>query len=565
MKGHRRKKTWHRGTACLWTLGLLAVGCASPLPPTGGPPDKTPPVIAKTEPVAGAVLVTAEKVRIEFSEYIEEASFVRAFSITPEFDQPPKIHWKGKRVDLSFHEAFRANTTYVLTLDNNLRDLHGVALRKPLTLAFSTGSEINKGRLSGRVLAPGHGNGLPGMDVYAYAVEDSLPPDSLPARPDYRTQTDENGHFLFEYMSEEPFFVIALRDRNRNRMPDPNEAYAVPPRPAFRPAIAVSNDDSLRWIATTRDTIPPVLRQVQPRSNRRFALRFSEPVHLARTDTSGWILRDSTTARRQPIGAVYSPTLMPQQVMVLTDSLPPVVHSIYFAAIEDSSGNPAVPSTRSFAPSPAPDTLRLRFIGFLPDTLTAAPDGVFPLRLGARSGVRFNEPIPDEQFSDVVSVTDTLGRALPYSRRTTDGVSYQFQIDSPMPGVVKVDVNGNQLGQADTVYTRRYHPLTKDETGELSGIVDPVVPGLRVELFAEDGPIEIQSITPDSTGHFVFRDLPGGGRYRFRAFIDRNKNGRWDGGFIVPYRPAEPLGWSGELPPVRARWESVAEDTLRVR
>ena len=213
-------------------LALLA-GCADPRLPTGGPPDKTPPVLETTIPEAETVNFTDTSVRLTFSEYVDQASFNRAFSMTPEPEGRLRFKWRKRRVEIRFPEALRENTTYVLTLDNNLRDARGVSLTRPITFAFSTGPVINKGRLSGRVLEPRQGNGAAGFEVFAYAVTDAAPLDSLPERPAYRTQTGDDGRFDFSFLNEQPYFVVALQDRNRNLRPDANEPFAVPPHPAI--------------------------------------------------------------------------------------------------------------------------------------------------------------------------------------------------------------------------------------------------------------------------------------------------------------------------------------------
>ena len=563
-------ETGGRGRALRCVAALLALAaCASPLPPTGGPPDRTPPAVVSTVPPAGAVNVRAEKIEITFSEYVDQGSFARAFTLTPDFERLPEFAWHGKRVEVVFPGPLRENTTYILTLDNNLRDLHGVTLREPITFAFSTGPEINRGRLAGRVLEPWRGEGAPGLDVYAFPAPGGAAPDSLPGRPAYRTQTGEDGGFRFEYMSEEPFFVIALRDRNRNRRPDVAEAFAVPPRPVLSPdTVASGAGDERRWLVTVRDTIPPELRQVRARSSRRLALRFSEAVRLARTDTAGWVLRDSVTGARPAVRAVYMVPEDPRQVLVLTDSLAARTHTIRVAAVVDSSGNAVRGGAMRFTPVAEPDTFRLRFRGFDPDTLGAPPDGI-PLPPPLRPAVRFNEPVDSARFHAVVAVRDTTGRPLAFTRDTEDGVTYRLAPE-PWPGApFDVTIDGRALTGADTVFTRRFRRMGPDELGELSGYVaaEDTTGALVVELFeAEGNPrTAFRTARPDATGFFVFRELPGGGQYRLRAFLDRNGNGRWDGGFLLPYTPAEPIGWGGDLPPVRARWETVADDTLRVR
>jgi hypothetical protein len=70
-----------------------------------------------------------------------------------------------------------------------------------------------------------------------------------------------------------------------------------------------------------------------------------------------------------------------------------------------------------------------------------------------------------------------------------------------------------------------------------------------------------RAVAPGST--FVFGALPEG-TFRFRAFHDRNGNGRWDGGLIRPHVPAEPMTWSESTTNSRPRWTNVIPAPLRV-
>src|SRR5690606_24045438 len=132
---------------------LLIAGCANPVPPTGGPADSTPPEIRTSMPADQATRVSANDLRIEFSEYVDQASFARAFSITPAFAEPVDISWRGRTVTIRFPEPLRPNTTYIVQIDTNLRDAHGVSVRNPISIAFSTGEQIDQGTLSGRVVS----------------------------------------------------------------------------------------------------------------------------------------------------------------------------------------------------------------------------------------------------------------------------------------------------------------------------------------------------------------------------------------------------------------------------
>lgn len=529
----------------LLAFAALAAGCAQPVAPSGGPQDTTPPALEAAEPAADAVNVRAGRLVLTFSEGVDEASVRRAFSISPGWETPPEVIVRGRRVEVRFPDSLRANTTYVVTLDTNLRDLRSVALRAPLTLAFATGPELDRGRIAGRVLDPMTGRGTTGLDVFAYRLDAdaSAPPDPTSEAPDYRTQTDAQGAFSLDYLRPGPFFLAAVADANRNRRADAGEAFAVPPAPATTAAEADSARGPLRLFETRLDTIPPRPIRVRTQSARRLAVRFDEPIVL-RDRLDLWTLTDSTSGADTPVLRTY-PDTDPQQLVLVTDSLPARPHRLVLgrpAAVTDSVGNAARPDPLTFTPSAEPDTVRARFLGFLPES----PEE----RVRADSaGVRFNAP-PDSAWLARVAVTDTLGNALPSPLTTRDGLRFWVEPEGFAPYRLAVRT-------PDSTYARTVEPLTADERGEIAGVVR-----------AEGGPVIVEVVAgrarhrvrADSTGAFVVTGLSEG-EVRLRAWIDRNENGRWDGGRLAPYAPPEPLVFLDAPQRIRPRWETVV-DTL---
>lgn len=548
-------------------LLLFLAACAVPQPPQGGPQDQTPPAFVTTEPVAGAVNVVTRTLHLTFSEYVDQGSFQRAFSLTPEPERPPTFRWKGRRVAVQFQDSLRVNTTYILTLDTGLRDAHGVSLREPLTLAFSTGPTINRGQLAGQVLDAATGRGLAGVEVFAYLALDSLPPATLPERPDYRTQTDASGQFHLSYLAEAPFFVLAVQDRNRNRRPDAGEGVAVPPLPVLQAdtARAVA---TLRWLVAVQDTIPPMLRQVQALSSRRLALRFDDPVRLATVVPDGWLLEDSVAGQPVPVRALYTLSEGPREVYALTDSLRAGIHHLTPAGIVDSSGNRLAATTARFTVSATADTMRLRFQRFLPDPVPGQPLSDRVLLAPADAlGVRFNQAVDPELLRQVVAVEDSLGQTLTFTPRTDDGSGYWLDPVPPLAAgqVVRLHVRNRALGLNDTTFTQTYERRTARQLGELSGVVAaPEAGPVVVELYTTPARRLLHTATLEQAGRFVFRELPEG-TYRLRTYLDRNASTRWDGGRLTPWQAAEPLAWSADTLRVRPRWENTLPDTLRIR
>ena len=603
----------------LLALFLLAMaGCANPVPPSGGPRDTTPPSIAQSRPENGAVNVERSSVSIVFSEYVERASFAEGLSVTPRFEEPLEFDWSGRAVTVQFPEPLRENTTYILTLDTNVRDVRGVSLDAPLQIAFSTGPTINDGRIAGVVRAAATGQTAEGVDVFAYLLPDTTAArarlNSLPSRPAYRTQTGQDGRFQFDYLREQDYYVIALRDNNRDRRPNAAEAFAPPPQPALR-ADSSGTEPEAPWIVTALDTIPPRVLRPRSLSAQRLRLQLSEPVRLLDRTAARWSLRDSARQASVAIDAVYQTSDAPSAVFLQTAPQRPAVHRLRIAegVLADTSGNALQPDTVRFTPAQvaaettaeSADTLRTRFLAFLPENMEPDTLGIYTLWPREQPGVRLNAPLDSAQLQTALAVTDTAGQPLGHAVQSADGTALRLQLDPPLPpgATARLGLRPGAFANLDSLTTRTFRRIGTRQLGTLSGFVrvadapadrpvdsitvsnansavdsladaasnsitgytsDSTAAPIVVEVYRTGSSrFAVQRTTADPTGQFSFPDLPEG-TFRFRAFLDRNRNGRWDGGQLVPYRPPEPLTWSPGTLDNRPRWDNVLDDTLRV-
>jgi hypothetical protein len=467
-------------------------------------------------------------VNIQFSEYVERSSLREALSVTPRPEERLEFEWDQRSVEITFPQRFRDSTTYLLIIDKALQDVHNVALEQPITLAFSTGAQIDEGTLAGRVVGSRRGQGREGMDVYAYParVADSA---RLPQRPLYRTQTGPEGQFRFSYLREEArYYVVALRDQNRNRRPDPLELFAAPPhlalparppaeapasgdsldprpaeaeapprnRRATRPTASPSRADSARaapWIAEREDPVPPRLTRALPRSRGRVALRFSEPIRLQERAPGRFVLTDTTTGRTVAVRRVYRQPGQQQRLTLRTTPMRPGAG--YRARLSerggppvltDTSGNaPERPATASFMAGEQPDTLGLRFRGFTrkgptrkgPALPVSEEGSALALAPGQSAAVTFNRPLPDDSAATrrLLSARDTTtGSALRYRLGTRDGTTYRLRFAPPLDSgqVARLRVDARRLRPpTDTTYIRLVRRLSPEALGAVSGAV----------------------------------------------------------------------------------------------
>ena len=630
----------------------MLTACANPVPPSGGPRDETPPRLVRSLPPSDSVNVASStrRIRLEFSEYVQRGSLPRALSLTPAFEEPLRFDWDGRAVDIELPETLRDSTTYIVNLGTDLQDTRGVSLSEPIAIAFSTGPRINQGRIAGRVVEPMRGRPQQGVNIYAYAADSEAAPDSLPDRPAYRTQTGEDGTFAFDYLREQRYTVVALRDNNRNRRLDRGEPFAAPPRATFS-ADSAGTRVPVPWLLASTDTTAPSAQRARPITRQRVAVRFSEPIRLASRSPRRWLLRDTTRGTDVPVGTVYRSPDASAEVVLQTGAMQTTGHrlAIGTGAVTDTLGNVLAADTVRFEGLSLPDTLQTRFAGFGPPRLEPDSVGQLPLLPDVVPTVAFNQGPDAATVREAVSMQDTLGNRRSISLSSRDGVTFQVRPDTSLPPghVTEVIVDGQALRGADTTYVQRYRHVTADQLGELEGrvvLADTSVasmgtatrrerpaapsaidtsaadtpaadtltadtltadtlgtdrppadtthtdtthtdttttdttqapdappdslrptPAVVVELRADQSPIPVAPdslvTVPDSA--FVFGELPEGS-YRFRAFVDRNENGRWDPGSLLPYRPPEPITWSASPVDSRKRWTTVLPAPLRI-
>lgn len=199
----------------LWMVTFSS--CANQQPPSGGEDDKTPPKIVKMSPANNSVMFTGNSIRFFFDEYVNRRSFEEAFKISPLPKGRPKFDWGSTDVEVIFEEGLEKNKTYSVVITKDFKDVNGSnQLSAPINFAFSTGSKIDKGSISGKIFA----ESLDRMLVVCYLLnsqnENFVKPDTL--KPDYVTQPDETGNYTLLNLAEGKYRLYAFNDDDRNSL-----------------------------------------------------------------------------------------------------------------------------------------------------------------------------------------------------------------------------------------------------------------------------------------------------------------------------------------------------------
>ncbi len=198
----------------LMLLLLLASGCASDRPPSGGPADTTPLKVLFSDPAPSAVNVTSNRIRLTFNHDITVRQLLNALVISPPISDYD-LAVDGKSVEISGFKSLEQNKTYIITIDKNLRNYRGNSFQRPYTMAFSTGAVIDNGIISGKVINADYSpasNAL--LLAFAERPETRNTGSLLQREPDYLIQAEKSGTFSFRNIASGSYRIVAVNDRN---------------------------------------------------------------------------------------------------------------------------------------------------------------------------------------------------------------------------------------------------------------------------------------------------------------------------------------------------------------
>jgi uncharacterized protein (DUF2141 family) len=491
-------------------LAWMLASCATPIAPTGGEADRTPPELIRSVPSDGSVGFTDTRIELLFNKYIDLQSFRTSLRFEPNLNIQYKISWKGTKARITLEEPLPPNTTVVLVLEKGLRDVRGNQIPAAIRLAYSSGDRIDNGALQVRLAHPETGKRVDLVDVFLYRGDTRL---DEPAT--YTSQSDTGGTVIFKNLPADTFRIVAVADVNRNRILDlPREAGF----PFRDEQIVVMQDSTLQlggWFVARTDTVQPVLEGMGLMSPDRLRLRFSK-----RVDRGS--LRIASAIDTLQLQALH-PEPQDRSVWFYHAERPLSVgqrYSPFSVDISDSLGNRSTWDDIALDAEVLPDTIRTRFLGMIP-TGSVNPDQTWQMVFNRVSDFRMVmdslSVIADRQSFDSIRVTTELNRIL-ISPITVwpEGVTLTASLLDPISGVY----------QRPIIRVNR----TADRGDLLVSLPDSTTKHI-VTLHTAQG-VLVRSL--EGTDVVMFNDVPIGS-YVVSAYVDRNDNQRFDTGTVVPF------------------------------
>lgn len=196
--------------AMAWMLGNS--GCASVVPPSGGPRDSLAPQVAHVEPANETKFFKDKRITFSFNEYVDLDNVYKNLIISPLPKVFPDVQRKLKTVVVKLKDSLQPNTTYVFNFTNVVKDVNEGNKVKDLLYVVSTGAYFDSLQLSGNVRMANNGKPDSTISVMLHTNMD----DSAVAkeRPRYVAHVDSSGNFLFRYLAPGTYRVYALKDES---------------------------------------------------------------------------------------------------------------------------------------------------------------------------------------------------------------------------------------------------------------------------------------------------------------------------------------------------------------
>ncbi len=189
--------------------------------PSGGPKDTIPPYIVDIRPLPGATSFPLEKGKIvfEFNEYVVIKTATDIF-LSPPLEKKPKSRIVGKKLEITFENELKPNTTYTLNLNSAIADNNEGNMFPGFTYVFSTGDQIDSMFVTGTVLDCNTLSPIKGATVLLY--KDHSDSALFLHRPYAAGRTDDWGFFSLPFIQDTLYRMYAIKDVGEDNIYNPD-------------------------------------------------------------------------------------------------------------------------------------------------------------------------------------------------------------------------------------------------------------------------------------------------------------------------------------------------------
>lgn len=529
---------------------VAIISCAHQISPSGGPDDKTSPTVTSSVPQTEAVNVPVKShIILNFSEWLSSKSD-RGVSIYPPLKV--KLIVDRNRLEIIPVTAFADSTTYHISINTLLQDLHNNPILFPISLTFSTGNTLDSGIISGCIIDPSKKALQPKVALFK---KEHIKTDSgFTITPDYLLQTDSSGNFEFLHVKKSNFFVVGFLDLNSDNLIQPGTEQ-----------VFITTDSLIAISATTKpvilfpaiyDTIRPALISAKAISSTILSGQWVTPLDLKNGFTYPQCSVERVDSVSTPIQGNYIP-LPNRNVFTLLLKSPLKIAPYRLIYTFNMFNNTNFSDTITFNGVTTGDTTKPVLQSWTPNSGTTDLDP--EIKLIWSKPVTINVPL---QFTDSTGDTIVVKATSGYTDTSILSLQRHFHPDSKYRLVLLKNMGNDFTGNSLKI---------RDSTDTVNVIQLQTINGDSLAISMKGGATCLDNnshrkwlfqllgrnttyLTTDKSGQFEFDSIPSG-KGLIYYFEDLNENNKPDQGRLSPWIPPEPYFAAPDTVEARARWE----------
>ena len=522
---------------------ILAVlsSCAIQQPPTGGPPDKTPPVITETFPKNQTLNFKRDYVQFRFSKYMNKSSVIENMFVSP--NKQTDYDWSGKDLEISFKEPMDSNTTYSITLGTDYTDLKGNKPETSYSLIFSTGSKIDSGSIKGVLM----NKKSEGVYIFAYNLE-GINPDTLDPRhtkANYKTQVGSRSTFEIVALKPGRYRLLAINDVYKDGLYD--EGIDDFGTTLSDPVVGIMPVEDIRLkTGPANEAKGPALYTAEAVSANHLILEFSKSLDTSTVNKNNFRIDDSVSSRKIDIKSAFLSNGFASKVDIYTQQQldTSIKWKIYCnndntTGIRDSSGNAIVDTNSSarFAGNSEIEKFSTKM------TNASIKDSSLNVSVTGIIDLIFSNTVENLFDNSNVSMKQSAGNE-----------SIQFKLFYPQENILRITPSKNlnpdtwykltfdsKFKTDDSIIILNFKTIETRNNGSLNcKIIDSsgYTGQYIVTLYAKETADKYRLVT--NSHEFGFESvIPGA--YILEISSDSNGNGKYDYGNAYPWKPSEKI------------------------
>lgn len=533
--------------------------CAHQLPPGGGELDKIPPEVVEIYPLDGTINYDDNYFEIEFSEYVDRRSLKDALFISPNIEGRLIYEWTGTSISVEFVEGLKEDVTYTITVGTDLVDRNNKnRMASSFTFSFSTGSTIDRRTISGRV----YSDDQEGVLIYTYKMDEDV--DTLLKRkPDYVSQTGNDGSFKLYGLGESNYRLFAIKDEYRDLIYDLNLDLIGLPNQDISLQGSDTSFTGIYFRLFKADTTAPRLLKGIMTDERHILATFTEKIDDDLLTSDNFYVIDSTTNKQSAITFVFSKQGKFDEIVLVPEIKLESENDVFLIAkiLKDTVDNKYANDFVQLTVSDRPDTIPANVTASEPENYSTV-DFIDP-----KIKFYFNDGFRKEDIQRNITFTDTLYKGVPFKISYNDDAT---MVVSPLKNlitekdyIIKLDLNafvdaaGNRQ---DSIYEFKFNTI--------SGLDFTGVNGKLLNVHFHKNPVLVlENIDNEklkyqknvSEEDFTFERVEAG-KYLLWCYFDEDSNYQYSYGWPDPIKFSERFSVYSDTLKLKPRW--VITDVL---